>query len=361
MFHKYLLPFLAAGALAFAVYYVSGAYHGPQQTPSTSEPQVTETVASAAIAGPGMVEPKSQAIAVGSPLAGVVIECVDPSMVNHRVTAGDQLFCLDDRQGRMELGVRKAVLKASEAQLAKVLAPPRKVDEATLDALIKQAEANVIATERTERAIWDLYRKGGASLHDWGTAKQQLEVSRAQKVKAEADLTLLRAGATDQDKEVARAAVAQAKAQVNQQEIELQRLKVRAPIDGVLLQINVRKGEYVGAQPGQNLILLGSLDDLHVRVDIDEYDIPRLRDDAPARGTLRGQPNHEYHLEFVRREKYVIPKKTLSGDNAERLDTRVMQVIYRVKDKPDEKYPLYVGQQLDVVIEPSQTSSGNQH
>ena len=55
-----------------------------------------------------------------------------------------------------------------------------------------------------------------------------------------------------------------------------------------------------------------------------------------------------YPLEFERVEPYVIPKKSLTGDNTERVDTRVLQVIYSL-DVTDR--PVYVGQQLDVFID----------
>jgi hypothetical protein len=44
----------------------------------------------------------------------------------------------------------------------------------------------------------------------------------------------------------------------------------------------------------------------------------------------------------------VIPKKSLTGGSTERVDTRVLQVIYQF-DPPNR--PLYVGQQVDVYIE----------
>ena len=87
---------------------------------------------------------------------------------------------------------------------------------------------------------------------------------------------------------------------------------------------------------------------VHVRVDIDEYDIPRFRPGAPAKAYVRGYPRYEYHLRFVRVEPYVIPKKSLTGENTERVDTRVLQIIYAVEN-PEP--PLYIGQQLDVFIE----------
>ena len=71
---------------------------------------------------------------------------------------------------------------------------------------------------------------------------------------------------------------------------------------------------------------------------------------SPARATLKGQPKEWFPLKFVRIEPYVIPKKSLTGDNTERVDTRVLQVIYAV-DAADKR--LFVGQQVDVFIDAS--------
>jgi multidrug resistance efflux pump len=173
-------------------------------------------------------------------------------------------------------------------------------------------------------------------------------MAREQYARAKADLALQKAGAWGPDKEVARAAVKQAEASVAQTKIELDRLSVVALVDGEVLQVNVRPGEYVGAPPGQALVVLGSVRQLHVRVDIDEHDVPRFRPGAPARAMLRGDPSQEFPLRFVRVEPYVIPKKSLTGDNTERVDTRVLQVIYALDSKAAG---VYVGQQVDVYVE----------
>jgi hypothetical protein len=116
----------------------------------------------------------------------------------------------------------------------------------------------------------------------------------------------------------------------------------------VVLQVNVREGEFVGAPPSQALVVLGDCHKrVHVRVDIDEHDIPRFKKEAPAQASLRGTPQVKYPLKYLRVEPYVIPKKSLTGDNTERVDTRVLQVIYEL-DTTDR--PIYVGQQLDVFI-----------
>jgi HlyD family secretion protein len=139
---------------------------------------------------------------------------------------------------------------------------------------------------------------------------------------------------------------------VAQTQTDLDRLKVTALMPAgvshmVVLQVNVRPGEYVGTPPGQALVVLGHVGQLHVRVDIDEHDIHRWDRDGAAVAKLRGDPRISYPLRFVRIEPYVIPKKSLTGDNTERVDTRVLQVIYAV-DAPAGK--LFVGQQMDVFV-----------
>jgi HlyD family secretion protein len=179
------------------------------------------------------------------------------------------------------------------------------------------------------------------------SADAQVEVSKA-------NLALLKAGAWKPDKVIAAAGVDQAKAQLEQAQTQLDLLQVRAPVGGSILQVNVRPGEYVSASPTQSLIVMGNVDPLHVRVSIDEEDLPRLKLDVPARGKLRGDPEQrEIPMKYVRIEPYVIPKVSLTGINIEKVDTRVMQVIYSV----DPRHPLVkerkvlVGQLLDVFID----------
>jgi HlyD family secretion protein len=149
--------------------------------------------------------------------------------------------------------------------------------------------------------------------------------------------------------------VAQAEAQLKLVETNVDRLSMRAPIAGVILQNKVRLGQYAQCGPlSEPLMILGSVTPLHVRVDVDEHDAWRVRGGAPALASPRGNGSLKIPLEFVRFEPYVIPKKSLTGDSTERVDTRVLQVIYRVKD---QDAPLYVGQQMDVYIETPLTSS----
>jgi multidrug resistance efflux pump len=170
--------------------------------------------------------------------------------------------------------------------------------------------------------------------------------------RAVAEFELLKAGSWKFDRQVTQSAVDRAESQLRQTQTDLDRLVIRALVDGEVLQVDVRPGEFVGAPPSQPLIVLGNVTQLHVRVDIDEYDIPRFVPQAPARATLKGQPDEFFPLRFVRIEPYVVPKRSLTGDNTERVDTRVLQVIYAIETT---SIRLFVGQQLDVFIDASQS------
>ena len=98
---------------------------------------------------------------------------------------------------------------------------------------------------------------------------------------------------------------------------------------------------------------------LHVRVDVDEHEAWRVKSNSPAQAFVRGNRDINTALQFVRFEPYVIPKKSLTGESSERVDTRVLQVIYSFDPG---NLPVYIGQQMDVFIEadpyiPSTTQS----
>ena len=122
------------------------------------------------------------------------------------------------------------------------------------------------------------------------------------------------------------------------------------------MQLKVRLGEFaptgVLAQP---FILFGGTEPMNVRVNVDENDAWRVRTSADAIGYLRGNNQIRTPLHFVRFEPYVVPKTSLTGDSAERVDTRVLQVIYSFERG---KLPIYVGQQMDVYIDASLEHNG---
>jgi hypothetical protein len=120
-------------------------------------------------------------------------------------------------------------------------------------------------------------------------------------------------------------------------------------MDGEVLQLKIHLGEF--APTGvlvQPLIFFGNVRPLNVRTDVDENEAWRVSQDEPAIGFLRANKKVSAPMTFVRFEPYVIPKVSLTGETAERVDTRVLQVIYSL---PVSENRIRAGQQMDVYIE----------
>jgi len=344
MILKYVVPVISLVMVGFAAYHVVGAREDWLKSSPPVEPPHNPFPLT--VAGAGVLEAQTQNIAIGSPVPGVVVEVL--VQVGQRVAAGDPLFRIDDRHPRAELSVRQAGLDLARAELERLENLPRQDQVPVTEAAVVEAEAQVAEQQYQLTRIRELLNKAAASPDELNSCERALDVAKARLARARAELDLLKAGSWEYDKAIVRATVAQAKTQVEQGQTELDRLVVRAQVAGQVLQVNLRPGEFVGAPAGQALIVLGNIDLLHVRVDIDEYDIPRFRSGAPAKAMLKGSPQEEFPLRFVRVEPFVIPKRALTGENTERVDTRVLQVIYTIEVKRDD---LYVGQQLDVFID----------
>ena len=260
------------------------------------------------IAATGILEAQGENVAIGVPLPGLV-ESVKVE-VNQVVKAGDPLLILDNIELRATLlkqeaaiAVTQANLEVSRAQLAKV--------QDMLDRLKSVTD---------QRAI---------SQDDLRNRSNDVLVAKAQQQAAVAQLTA-------------------AQADVKQTQLLIDRLTVKAPRNGTILQVNIRAGEYASPQNKQPALVLGDISTLHVRADVDEQNAMGVAPGLDATFSLKSDSSRQFKVQFVRIEPYVIPKVSLTGASTERVDTRVLQVIYKLEKPKDQN--LYVGQQVDVFI-----------
>src|SRR3990167_6090961 len=307
MIGKYLLPVLAVFGIGFAVLMVvKGSKTIPPAQPvvDPSAPPYTSSVA-----GSGIIEANTENISIGTLIPGVFFQIY--VSVGSKVKASDPLFRLDDRDLVAQLAIKRAALRVAEASV--------KVEKASLADLKNQLERAEILCNKQVISVDELDRRRYAE-----------QIAGAKLSHARAD-------------------VLSVKAQIRETETNLERIIVRAPIDGEVLQLKIHTGEFAPAGITQTpLILLGNVEPLNVRVDVDENDAWRVRSGAPAIAFLRGNRNIKTNLKFVRFEPYVVPKKSLTGDSIERVDTRVLQVIYSIEHSG---LPIFAGQQMDVFIE----------
>ena len=360
MVTKYILPVLAATGVGFAIYTVVLA----RQVPPPAQPLVSPPThpGFGSIAGAGLVEARQENIPIGTPTPGVVWDV--SVKVGDAVRPGDPLFRLDDRAMKAEARVREAELAAAEAELHRLQEAPRPEDVPPAEAAVREARARLSSAETARIRSEQLFRRNAGAASDYDKDRFLAAEAKAALAKLEADLDRLRKGSWDEDLTIARAAVVQARSRLEAAQIELDRLTVRALTAGEVLQVNVRPGQFAALTAVRRhefegaLVVLGDVKRLHVRVDIDEQDLPRFAPGSRGVATLKGRPQVRFPLEFVKVEPYVIPKRSLTGDNSERVDTRVLQVIYALPDETDRPVPVYVGQQMDVYLEAATVADG---
>jgi multidrug efflux pump subunit AcrA (membrane-fusion protein) len=344
MILKYLVPLLALAALAFAVYHV--VHTRPLATSAPPPLPPPQAPFPASLAASGVVEACSGNVAVAAPAPGVVAEVF--VHVGQQVAAGAPLFRLDDRSLQGQLRVQEARLTTARAQLQRLEEKPRDEELTAAAARIGEALANLKGQEARLAHAKNLASRDLANPQDVEQLQQAVVAAREQLGRAQAEDRLLRAGARDGDRAVARAAVAEAEALVKQVTGEINRFTVTAPLAATVLQVNVRAGEAAADRPERPAIVLGDTRRLHLRVDLEEHHIASFRPTAPARALPRGRPEPSFPLRFVRVEPLLVPRTALRGEAGERSDTRVLQVLYEFDPG---KEPVYVGQQMDVFIE----------
>lgn len=313
---RQVLPVLALIGAAGAVAYIATSQ--PDRTleePTRAPPRATGMLATGTrVAGSGVVEPSSETIDIGAAVSGLVVSLmVAPG---DRVGQGQPLFTVDDRAVRAQL--RQAEAGINEARAA-------------------------IAEAQTAQAT------AGRQLALYRSVEDSAAVSRAEVIRAEGEASSARARLS-----LAQARLDAAKAAAGAARTELGRLTVRAPIAGEVLAVNIRKGEYVSTMGGaqsQPFIQMGQTIPLHVRVDIDESEATRIDLGKAAVVSPRGAAERQVSARFVRAEPQVVPKRSLTNSSQERVDVRVLQVIYELPDAAGGNEGLFrVGQQIDAFI-----------
>ncbi len=318
-----LVALAALGAAIAAWAMASGGDDAPLVPPRGAPVAAPDPGTSAAYVGAsGVIEPASESVSIGPAVAGVVVSVhVRPG---DSVRAGDTLFEVEARDVAAEYAVRRAALRTAEERIA------------TAEASLQEARVQQSAERRRAERAGQLVEQRALSRED---AESRIAASDS------ADARLARAIAAVAE---SRAAAAEARARAEQARIELDRRRVVAPRDGTVLRVEVRPGEF--APTGRlevPLMTLGETRMLHARVEVDEADIPRLLPAAPAVLSVRGGGGR-IQARFVRVEPLVVPKRQLSGSLGERVDTRVLQVIYAFD--ADAAGPAYPGQQVDAYL-----------
>src|SRR5262249_53938089 len=131
---------------------------------------------------------------------------------------------------------------------------------------------------------------------------------------------------------VAQAKVVASSARREQAKAELERLTITSPIDGEILQLKYRVGEYITPGNGEPIAIVGDTRKLRVRMDVDERDIGKVSLGAPAFVTLNAYPDRRVSGRVVEVGKRMGRKNVRTDDPTERIDTKVLEVLIELND-----------------------------
>jgi HlyD family secretion protein len=276
------------------------------------------------------------------------------------VKKGAPLLVIDETVQRATAEQLASQAEAARALLEELKAQPRKETLQVAQAQVDSAQATVKTTTDAlskQQASYELDPKSISkdaldnALNAAAVAEANLEVAKKQ-------LDLIKAGAWIYDiQNQERQYNALQKAYVASSEL-LSKFTLRAPSDGMVLTMNTNVGSYVSSQGSyetytqgmEPVLVLGTPQStLHVRCYIDEMLVPRLPDPSKIKAemSIRGS-NIKLPLQFVRVQPLVSPKIELSDQRQEKVDVRVLPVIFSFEKPKDVN--LYPGELVDVYV-----------
>lgn len=306
---KWILPILAIIGAVIALFVV---FWSQKKLPVPAIPfPAPHSPYQSAIYGSGMIEASTENIAIGTPFVQPIVAIY--VVEGDKVKAGDPLMKQDTRSLEAQKETAQSQLAAAKINFEN--------QEVQFSFYKRLTDKRAVSEQAYASAFFAMLE-----------AKEQVEVAQNQ---------------------------------LGQIEVDIERSTIRAPVDGEILQVNAHVGEiyapvsygitqsYANLQTAQ--ILMGTVSPLQMRIDIDEEDCWRFERGALATAFVRGNANIHFPMKFLRVEPYVIPKTAFTGAVTERIDTRVLQVLYRFEQMD---LPIYPGQLLDVYIQAAPLSKG---
>ena len=328
---KKLLPYVGGCALAaMAIVITRSLLAGPSTEPrekdrvkaersSTAGGAADERVAAPRegfIAGNAIVEPRDRETKVAAAAPGRIAAIA--AREGDTVRRGTLLVQLED-------GPEQAALQAADADYLKAMHGQRRED---IEASSKDAEAARARAEQSAEALQRIEQAaqgGAATPDDLDKARRQAESDRRTFEASESRARAMVAGSRYEEIAAARGRRDQAKANV-------ERLAVRAPIDGEILQLKYRVGEYVTPGGGDPVVVMGDTSKLRVRVDVDERDIGHVAVGAAAFAVADAYPGRKFAGKVVEIGRKMGRKNVRTDDPTERIDTKILETVIELDD-----------------------------
>ncbi len=323
------LWFAAAGVLAIAALNLGVlARRAPAQPTAASD-----AAPSAAVAAPGIVEPRSESIRIASQLGGKLQRVLVDE--GDTVAVGQVLAELVNDDYKARVASAQAELVAREADARRVENGARGEERREAEADTRQAEADLAHAKADHARATQLFDEKVISRSEMDRAEQALRVSSARHDSLRERQALVDSAAREEDRARAKAEVILARARLDEARALLEKTVVRSPIDGVVLRRHARAGESVSTQFDSPIVTLADRSAVRVRMDVDETDVARLKLGQKAYVTADAFGTRRFPGTVVRVGQMLGKKNVRTDEPNERVDQKVLETLIELEDGRD--------------------------
>jgi HlyD family secretion protein len=316
-----------------------------KQTPAAEVPSITRSI----VAGPGLVEPESEDVKVGSELAGKLKEVMAEE--GDHVKKGQVLAVLENDDYRAQVENSRGQMHQAQAAYEKVLNGSRPQERREYLAEMQRAES----VEANARSDYERSRKlledGVISREAMDHAERDFKVAENQLESARQQYHLVDDRTRAEDIAAAKAQMESAKAQLAEKEAVYAKTFLKAPFDGTILRKHHRTGESItnSSVTPDPVFTIGDVDRLRIRVDVDETDVGRVTEGQKVYVTAPAYPEQRFWGRVIRVAGQLGHKNVRTDDPMEKVDTKILETL--VQMDPGSHLP--VGLRVDAFIDTS--------
>jgi HlyD family secretion protein len=290
---------------------------------------------------PGRVEPASGEIKIAVPVVGVIGEVLVKA--NDKVFEGEPLIQLDDTEARARLATNEAQAAMrrrtrNDENASSRTATRRRAEDAAFDG----EKAVIAARAALDKAAIEK-RAGRGSDADMNAARANLTRTQNRLNQLKADLRKVENDNNTPFPSAAEGNLNIARTELLVTETALDKLTIRAPIAGTILQMNAKLGELASPSSSQPLILLGDISGLRVRAELDERDYGEIK----VGQAVMVRPAAFRGREFAGTVSFIAPLVEQGRNTRGQRNVTDVDVVEVLVDLT-EPGPLAVGMKVDV-------------
>lgn len=322
---------------------VCGVIAGCNRNAGTASAEAPPPPREPVVVAPGTVEPVSEEIRIAPEMAGRLAAV--PVEEGSPVRRGQVLAALEDREYLARVSLAEAQLAVREAELERVNNAARAEERREALAAAKAAAALLENARTAMLRQRNLFRTGDVAKAEVDRTEAEFRAAEARHQEALDHHALVDAQARTEDRSKAGAAVALARAQIEEARALLSKTVMHAPISGVVLRKHRKAGETVSeAEP---VLTIADVSVLRVRIDLDENDVAKVALGQRAYCQAAAYGDRKFTGRVVRIGQILGKKRVRTGEPAEHQDTRILETLVEL-DK-DQRLP--PGLRVDVFLQ----------